>query len=197
VPLDAVSQSNALDLHSLAIDLQSRKHKWVSELSSQALPWETHPQGAHHPPSPGLPSIYRGRKKTSRYNLFPSSNSSHGWSVIHSWTVRHSKNWPLARHGRSMRPGRTVRGQGQTVRDPQTDHPTPGRSKRRLSLKPRVYTDCPSPLSQHTRPLGKTTVTFSSDVRIRWSWTLWKAHLEDYPSQLNAWPKTLWIKAKL
>jgi hypothetical protein len=80
----------------------------------------------------------------------------------------------------------------------------PGRSKTRLCLKLRVYTDCPclghglfvTPFSAQ-QPLGKTTITFSSDVRIRWSWTLWKAHSEDYPLQLNVWPKTLWIKVEL
>jgi hypothetical protein len=92
VPLYEISPSNALDLHSLAIDSQSHKNKWVRELPSQALPWETHPQGAQQPPSPGNPSIYRGRKKTSHYTLFSSSNGSLGLSLIHSRAVLHSKN---------------------------------------------------------------------------------------------------------
>jgi hypothetical protein len=92
VPLYEISQSNALDLHSLAIDSQSHKHKWVRELPSQALPWETHPQCAQQPPSPGHPSIYRGMEKTSRYTLFPSTNGPLGLSAIHSRTDRHSKN---------------------------------------------------------------------------------------------------------
>jgi hypothetical protein len=61
-------------------------------LPSQALPWETHSQGAQPLPRPGHPSIYRGRKKTSCYTLFPSSNGSLGLSAIHSRTVCDSKN---------------------------------------------------------------------------------------------------------
>ena len=41
--------------------------------------------------------------------------------------------------------------------------------------------------------LGKTAITLSSDVQIRWSWTLWKANSEGYTTQLNTWSKTQWI----
>ena len=41
--------------------------------------------------------------------------------------------------------------------------------------------------------LGKAAITLSSDVQIRWSWTLWKAYSEDYTTQLSKGSKTKWI----
>jgi hypothetical protein len=178
------------------------------------------------PPSPGHPSIYRGRKKTSRYTLFPRSNSSLGLSAVHSRTVRGAfPDCPRCIPGLSViqktccwcvtdspwGPGGLSEVKGRTVRHLRMDCPTPGRSKTHLCLKLDQIADYPSITrglfvhhSQTVRDLllsaqprlGKTALTFSSDVRIRWSWTLWKAYSEDYPSHLNAWPKTLWIKAE-
>jgi hypothetical protein len=109
------------------------------------------------------------------------------------------------RHGQSVRPGRTVRGQRTDCPSP-TDGPSDPRKVKNSSLsKTRTNRGLSVHHSRTIRELlfsaqprlGKTTLTFSSDVRIRWSWTLWKAYSEDYPSQQNAWPKTLWIKAEL
>ena len=65
-----------------------------------------------------------------------------------------------------------------------------------------ITEDRPSPLSGPSAGifsaemyLGKTAITLSFDVQIRWSWTRWKAYLEDYTTQLNIWSKTQWIKA--
>jgi hypothetical protein len=41
----------------------------------------------------------------------------------------------------------------------------------------------------------KTTISLSSELRFRWSWTFWKAYTEGYTSHMHNWSKSQWIKA--
>jgi hypothetical protein len=144
MPLYEISQSNALDLHSLAIDSQSRKHKWVRELPSQALPWETHPKVLNTLQDPGTLLFIEGGRKLAVIPFFRALTAlsdcpryTLGLSVIQKtscWCVTDS---PWGPDGLSEVKGRTVR-------HLRTDRPTLGRSKTRLCLKLDQSTDCPS-----------------------------------------------------
>jgi hypothetical protein len=212
VPLDAISQSNALDSHSLAIDLQSHKHNWVRG------PQAKHYHGKHIPKVLNLLEdlgtllfIEEGRKLVvAPFSRALTALSDCPWSILGLSVIQKTSRWcitdnPWGLDGLSEVKGRTVWGQRTDCPSP-TDRPSDTwkvknsslfktRTNRGLSIHhSRTVRDHPF----STQPkLGKTTLAFSSDVQIRWSWTLWKSYSEDYPSQLNAWPKTLWIKAEL
>ena len=62
--------------------------------------------------------------------------------------------------------------------------------------------DCPPPSSGPSAGLfpakptiGKTLITFSSELRFQWFWTFWKAYSESYTTHMNTWSKAQWIKA--
>jgi hypothetical protein len=137
-PLDAISQSNALDSQSHAIDLQSRKHKWVRGLPSHEA---KHYHGKHIPKVLNILQVLDtllliegGRKlAVTPFSRALTALSDCPLCIPGLSVIQKTSHWCVT--DSPWGPDGLSEVKGRTVRHLRTDRPTPGRSKTRLCLK--------------------------------------------------------------